>query len=194
VWHLTDLPESYHTTARGAEPDDARTGSMKALPSGCPVVGLTVDEMPHSPSMQDHRLPGRPWRNPVEKAPYHQSDVWQQADRRSEPATEEPPALHQLVHQRLRTTMDIIGREHEDQARPWTNCRYWGGDSCWPLRRGAHCCLRLRSRRLRRRPCPVKRHVREPWWDRGLIFGLIRLRSPTFIGVRINAAIAGRGR
>ncbi len=40
-------------------------------------------------------------------------------------------------------------------------------------------------------PSPVQseRHVREPRWDRGLIFGLIRLRSPTFIGVRINAAM-----
>jgi hypothetical protein len=40
-------------------------------------------------------------------------------------------------------------------------------------------------------PSPVRseRHVREPRWGRGLIFGLIRLRSPTFIGVRINAAM-----
>ena len=40
-------------------------------------------------------------------------------------------------------------------------------------------------------PCPVQseRHVREPRWGHGLIFGLIRLRSPTFIGVRINAAM-----
>jgi hypothetical protein len=40
-------------------------------------------------------------------------------------------------------------------------------------------------------PSPVRseRHVRELRWDRGLIFGLIRLRSPTFIGVRINAAM-----
>jgi hypothetical protein len=32
-----------------------------------------------------------------------------------------------------------------------------------------------------------KRHVRELGWDRGLTFGLIRLRSPTFIGIQINA-------
>jgi hypothetical protein len=40
-------------------------------------------------------------------------------------------------------------------------------------------------------PSPVQseRYVRGPWWDHGLIFGLIRLRSPTFIGVRINAAM-----
>jgi hypothetical protein len=31
--------------------------------------------------------------------------------------------------------------------------------------------------------------VREPRWDRGLIFGLIRLRSPRFIGIQINAAM-----
>ncbi len=39
---------------------------------------------------------------------------------------------------------------------------------------------------------PRLRHVREPRWDRGLIFGLIRLRSLTFIGVRINAASRSR--
>jgi hypothetical protein len=40
-------------------------------------------------------------------------------------------------------------------------------------------------------PSPVRseRHVREPRWERGLIFGLIRLRSHTFIGVQINAAM-----
>jgi hypothetical protein len=38
-------------------------------------------------------------------------------------------------------------------------------------------------------PVRSERHVRELRWDRGLIFGLIRLRSPTFIGVRINAAM-----
>jgi hypothetical protein len=34
-----------------------------------------------------------------------------------------------------------------------------------------------------------ERHIRELEWDRGLIFGLIRLRSPSFIGVRIQAAM-----
>ena len=40
-------------------------------------------------------------------------------------------------------------------------------------------------------PSPVRfeRHVREPRWDRGLSFGLIRLRSPRFIGIQINAAM-----
>ena len=31
--------------------------------------------------------------------------------------------------------------------------------------------------------CPSERHVREPRCGRGLIFGLIRLRSPTFISI-----------
>lgn len=51
------------------------------------------------------------------KTPDPESDAWQQADYRSEPATEEPPDLHQFVHQRLRTTMEILGREPKDQAR-----------------------------------------------------------------------------
>jgi hypothetical protein len=33
------------------------------------------------------------------------------------------------------------------------------------------------------------RHVREPRVRRGLIFGLIRLRSSTFIGIRISSAM-----
>jgi hypothetical protein len=37
------------------------------------------------------------------------------------------PDLHQLVHQRLRTTMDILGREPKDHVRPRTNSRYWRG-------------------------------------------------------------------
>ena len=52
-----------------------------------------------------------------------ESDVWQQTDGQPEAATVEPPDLHQLVHQRLRTTMDTRGREPEDEARPRTNCR-----------------------------------------------------------------------
>jgi hypothetical protein len=39
------------------------------------------------------------------------------------PGTEESPDLHQLVHQRLRTTIDILGPEPEDKVRPQTNCR-----------------------------------------------------------------------
>jgi hypothetical protein len=35
---------------------------------------------------------------------------------RSEPRKEECPRLHQLVHQRLQTTMDILGPEPNDEA------------------------------------------------------------------------------
>jgi hypothetical protein len=40
-------------------------------------------------------------------------------------------------------------------------------------------------------PYPVRSegHVRKPLGDRGLIFGLIRLRSPTFIGIRLDATM-----
>ena len=38
-------------------------------------------------------------------------------------------------------------------------------------------------------PVRSERHTREPQWDRGLIFGLIRLRSPRSVGIQINAAI-----
>ena len=38
-------------------------------------------------------------------------------------------------------------------------------------------------------PCPAQAHVRESRVRRGLIFGLIRLRSSTFIDIRINTAM-----
>jgi hypothetical protein len=54
----------------------------------------------------------------------------ERTDDRSEPATENRPDLHQLVHQRLWMTMDALGREPKDQVRPRTNCRYWRGAAC----------------------------------------------------------------
>jgi hypothetical protein len=73
--------------------------------------------------------------------------------------------------------MDILGPEPEDKAYPRTNLH---------VARRLHATTEQKASS----PPPVRseRHVREPWCDRGLIFGLIRLRSPTFIGVRINAA------
>jgi hypothetical protein len=47
-----------------------------------------------------------------------------------EPANDELSRLHQLVHQRLRTTMDILGPEPGDEVRSWTNCRWWRGAAC----------------------------------------------------------------
>ena len=45
------------------------------------------------------------------------------------------------------------------------------------------------EQKARCRPSPVRAARTRAGWDRGLIFGLIRLRSPTFIGVRIHAAM-----
>jgi len=53
-------------------------------------------------------------------APDRESDAWQPGARRSEHATEESPELHQLVHQRLRTTTDILGPNPKIKARPRT--------------------------------------------------------------------------
>src|SRR5690242_14425633 len=49
------------------------------------------------------------------EAPDRESDAWQQTERRPEPVIEEFPGLHQLIHQRLRTTMDVLGLEPEDE-------------------------------------------------------------------------------
>jgi len=47
-----------------------------------------------------------------------------------EHATEKPPDLHQWVHQRLRMTMDILGREPEDEPRPQTMGRECRSAAC----------------------------------------------------------------
>src|SRR6185437_10930491 len=43
------------------------------------------------------------------EAPDRESDVWQPTDHQSAPTTEDPPDLHQLVHQRLWTAAHILG-------------------------------------------------------------------------------------
>jgi hypothetical protein len=61
VWHPLDLPEGLPHGSPGAEPDDAPTGSGKGCPRAAVWLGWRqVDEMPHSPSAQDHRRPAAP--------------------------------------------------------------------------------------------------------------------------------------
>lgn len=59
------------------------------------------------------------------ETPDPRSDVGSRQTAGQSPRPKDPPDLHQLVHQRLWTTMDILGHESKDQARPWTNCRPW---------------------------------------------------------------------
>jgi hypothetical protein len=104
------------------------------LPPGCRAIGLAPGRRDApQPQRARSRIP-RLLRNLVGvdrfRAPNQESDVWRPAGRRSESATEELPDLHQLVHQRLRTTMDALGREPEDEARPRTLCRQWRGAAC----------------------------------------------------------------
>src|SRR5918998_5600684 len=49
------------------------------------------------------------------------------ADQSPRPRT---TCLHQLVHQWLRTTMDILGPEPGDKAQPWTNLHVVQGAAC----------------------------------------------------------------
>jgi hypothetical protein len=88
---------SMASSASGGAPCCPRgTGwSGGARPTGCHPV----------PPCKIRDRWGRGW----EKAPHRESDVWQPTDHQSAPATEDPPDLHQLVHQRLWTTMDILG-------------------------------------------------------------------------------------
>jgi hypothetical protein len=64
------------------------------------------------------------------RTPDQESDVWQPRRPPVEPATEQPPDVHQLLHQRLRTTMDVLGPGPEDEAQPWTTCRWWRDAAC----------------------------------------------------------------
>lgn len=54
VWHPADLPQGLPHGIPGAEPDDARAGSVEGCPRDAVWSGwCQADEMPHSPSMQD---------------------------------------------------------------------------------------------------------------------------------------------
>jgi hypothetical protein len=113
-----------------AELDDARIGFLEGCPRDAVWSGWRqVDETPHSPSVEiisDPAALGGAWgRNTCPSI-----RCLAAADSQSEHATEGPPHLHQLVHQRLRTTMDALGREPKDQARPRTNCRYSRSAAC----------------------------------------------------------------
>jgi hypothetical protein len=82
-----------------------RWGAM--LPPGHRVVGRRQAD---GIATQSHHarsviIWGRGW----EEAPDRESDVWQPTDHQSAPATEDPPDLHQLVHQRLWTATHILG-------------------------------------------------------------------------------------
>src|SRR5947209_20498911 len=98
------------------------------------------------------------------------SRMYRRTSSRSDPATEEPLHLHQLVHQRLWTTMNVLGPGPEDKPDPGQIA-------------GSRGALAVTTEQNALSPSPVRsqRHVRELRWDRGLIFGLIRLGSPTFI-------------
>jgi hypothetical protein len=43
-----------------------------------------------------------------------QSDASQHANHQQAPVPEDPPRLHQLVNQRLRITMDVLGQDAND--------------------------------------------------------------------------------
>jgi hypothetical protein len=123
VWHLLDLPTGLPHSRPGAEPDDLRTGSAEGCPRAAVWSGWRqIDEIPHSTSVQGLRF-GRSFRAWPKKLPTQNQMFGRQIYSRSKPTAEEAPDLHQLVHQRLRTTMDVPGLKPDDEARPWMNYR-----------------------------------------------------------------------
>lgn len=82
-----------------------------------------VDAMPHTPGSKIIGGPGPPLRNLVESASDQEPDVSASGHTIDRSATEDPLRLHQLVHQRRRTTVDVLGPESDDEARPRTTCR-----------------------------------------------------------------------
>jgi hypothetical protein len=138
VWHPLDLPEGYHTASRGQSQMRHVPVSLRAapgMPCGRTVSGRrdatrtpackVIDDPPPTVSslVGCRGMRGRP----ILKLLTKNQVLGGRTANRSEPANEECPRLHQLVHQRLRTTMDILGPEPNDEARPRTNCRYWRG-------------------------------------------------------------------
>jgi hypothetical protein len=130
VWHSASLPQGLPHDSPGAEPHDARTGSVEGRPWAAVWSGCARPTGCHTrPNVQDLRS-RCPVRSLGVKHLIKNQVLGGRSYSRSEPANEEHRGLHQLVHQRLRTTMDILEPEPEDEARPWTNCRSSRGAAC----------------------------------------------------------------
>ncbi len=86
------------------------------------------------------------------------------------------PRLHPSLHQRPRTAENVLGPGSGDETRSWTTGRQWRGIGCDYGTEG-----------LCRRPLSGPEVPRLP--NRGLIFGLIRMRSSAFSSVRIGVAV-----
>ena len=110
VWHPIDLPEGYHTAARGQSQMTHTPVLLRAapgLPSGRAAPGRR--DATHPQRARSPMIP-TPLRSMTGKAPDPESDVWAAG----RPSTRvRPPDLHQLVHPRLRMTINIVGRARE---------------------------------------------------------------------------------
>ena len=145
MWHPADLPQGYHTTTQGQShtahapvpsglPPGPPRGPGSARPTGChnsparKIIGnpRTLFGLVEKHLIQNQMLGGR-----HTPAGVHARGA---------------PDLHQLVHQRLRMTMDAGGREPEDEAPPRTNCSSRGvllpttDHMAYPRLPGPRCC------------------------------------------------------
>jgi len=133
-WAGCGIPStSLRATTRhpGAEPDDARAGSVEGCPRAAVWSGCARSTRCHTaPTCKIIGDKARPLRSPVEKAPDRESGAWRADTQPGRACGSRSPCLHQLLHQRLRTTMNVLGPGPQDVARPWTTSTYWRGAAC----------------------------------------------------------------
>ena len=104
--YLAPRPSTRQEGARAARPPPNRTMRRNQ------TAKIEVWSAPRTAERRDGDTP--PLRR--SKTPDRDSGVRRPGIQTIEPAAGDPPRLHQLVHQRLRTTMDNVGRELEDEA------------------------------------------------------------------------------
>jgi hypothetical protein len=111
---------------------------------------------------------------PIPKLLTNKQVLGERTDSRAEPATKEPRDISFCING-YGPTMNVLEPELADKTQPPDKLQVVLG-----------CCLRLRNRSPSCRPYPTEASCPPSRWrDRGLI----RIRSPTFIGIRINSAM-----
>ncbi len=121
VWHPIDLHPGLPHGDPGAELPEALAGRVEGCPRLAARSGSARSTGCHSPSVQDRGNPPPRRQAWPGKLLTKNQLLDERIFDRSEPTNEQPPRLHQLLHQRLRTTTNVLGPEPEDKARPRTN-------------------------------------------------------------------------
>jgi hypothetical protein len=162
----------------GAEPNNARTGSAEGCPRAAVWSGCARSTRCHTAPACKIGDPVTPVRSLARKLLTKNQVRGQQIQSRSEPGPKS-----RLIY--INCYINDYGRPRTSSDRS-PRIRAVPGQIA-----GRGRVLPATTEQKASSPSPARseRHVRELRWAPGLIFGLIRLRSPTSIGVRINAAM-----